>query len=93
MLPERGELQNNNVLLSLISINNFVTQCDSLEPNWQWAMYGPNYARLSAIKAKYDPDELLWCRRCVGSEKWVYDDTDGSLCQRSLGDVWPNYAY
>jgi len=43
-------------------------QCDKFESNWRWTMYGPEYSRLRAIKAKYDPDDLLWCWRCVGSE-------------------------
>jgi hypothetical protein len=56
-------------------------------------MYGPNYSRLGAIKAKYDPNDIFWCRKCIGSENWVYNQQDGSLCRRSTEDVWPNYAY
>ncbi|KAH7067445.1 hypothetical protein BKA63DRAFT_424441, partial [Paraphoma chrysanthemicola] len=71
----------------------YLNECDKFEPNWQWAMYGPNYSRLRAIKAKYDPNDLLWCRRCVGSEQWAYNDGDGSLCRRSVRNTWPNFAY
>jgi hypothetical protein len=71
----------------------YVNECDTYEPAFQQAMYGPNYARLRAIKEKYDPEGLLWCRRCVGSEEWEYDERDGRLEKRGMGDVWPNFAY
>ncbi|PSN71419.1 FAD binding domain protein [Corynespora cassiicola Philippines] len=71
----------------------YANEIDQLEPNWQWAMYGPHYDRLRSIKAKYDPDNILWCRRCVGSDEWAYNEDDGSLCPRSLAATWPNFAY
>nr|GFD11914.1 hypothetical protein [Tanacetum cinerariifolium] len=67
--------------------------CDQYEPDWQWAMYGPNYSRLRAIKNKYDADELFWCRKCIGSEDWVHTQDTGSLCRRSTEETWSNYAY
>ena len=67
-------------------------QCDQYEPDWQWALYGSNYPRLRAIKAKYDPDELLWCRKCVGSDEWRYQPEDASLCRQSLAESWPSYS-
>ena len=30
--------------------------------------WGPHYARLLQVKQKYDPDNFLWCRNCVGSD-------------------------
>jgi hypothetical protein len=66
--------------------------CDQYEPDWQWALYGPNYSRLRAIKAEYDPDEVLWCRKCVGSEEWQYEQESGKLCRRSLIQNWPDYG-
>jgi hypothetical protein len=71
----------------------YVNECDAYEPFFQQAMYGANYPRLRAVKAKYDPDNLLWCRRCVGSEEWKYDERDGRLEKRETGDDWPNFAY
>ncbi|KAF2183999.1 FAD binding domain protein [Zopfia rhizophila CBS 207.26] len=71
----------------------YVNECDQYEPNWQWAMYGPNYSRLRAIKASYDTDDLLWCRRCIGSDEWTYNEEDGTLCRLTLTETWPNFAY
>lgn len=55
---------------------------DINEPNWQYAAFGENYPRLLATKNKYDPDGLLWCRHCVGSENWV-EQRDARLCRPS----------
>ena len=50
------------------------------EPDWQYAAFGENYPRLRAIKDTYDPEGMLWCRSCVGSEDWV-EDAGGRLCR------------
>ncbi|GFN19172.1 FAD binding domain protein [Aspergillus tubingensis] len=50
------------------------------EPNWQWSLFGNNYPRLHSIKKVYDPESVLWCHHCVGSEEWALQD-NGSLCQ------------
>lgn len=67
-------------------------QCDQYEPDWQYALYGPNYARLRAIKEKYDPAHTLWCRKCVASDDWAYDEGSGSLCRRDVMQSWPGYG-
>lgn len=71
----------------------YLNECDAYEPDFQNAMYGANYARLRAIKQMVDPEGLLWCRRCVGSEEWAYDERSGRLEKRGTGDVWPNFAW
>ncbi|EPS38898.1 hypothetical protein H072_7337 [Dactylellina haptotyla CBS 200.50] len=38
---------------------------------WQAANWGENYPRLFEFKNKIDPDGVLYCFNCVGSEKWV----------------------
>ena len=58
----------------------YFNECDSFEPAWQDAFFGPNYPRLYAIKQKYDPQGVLWCNRCVGSEAWAETD-GGQLCR------------
>ncbi|KAI5118822.1 hypothetical protein M0805_009400 [Coniferiporia weirii] len=45
----------------------YQNEADVYEPNHTESYWGPNYARLLAIKEKYDPDHLLDCWHCVGS--------------------------
>ncbi|KNG90956.1 hypothetical protein ANOM_000697 [Aspergillus nomiae NRRL 13137] len=58
----------------------YFNEANADEPNWQWSFFGSGYARLQAIKQKYDPEGLLWCRQCVGSEAWT-EQQDGRLCR------------
>jgi len=64
----------------------YFNECDSYEPDWQYSFFGANYPRLAKIKQQYDPDGVLWCRRCVGSEAFI-EQADGGLC-RPLGPEW-----
>ncbi|KAF8140748.1 hypothetical protein K438DRAFT_1692595 [Mycena galopus ATCC 62051] len=48
----------------------YSNEADVLEPDFQTVFFGPNYAKLSAIKSKYDPDDLLIVGAGVGSERW-----------------------
>ncbi|RDW86998.1 uncharacterized protein DSM5745_03640 [Aspergillus mulundensis] len=50
------------------------------EPPWQSSLFGSNCPRLLFVKQKYDPDSVLWCPHCVGSEAWALRG-DGTLCQ------------
>ena len=43
------------------------------QPHWQDAFWGENYARLRAVKGKYDPDGLFFLHHGVGSEDWSAD--------------------
>ena len=51
----------------------YVWETDFFHPNWQDAFWGDNYARLRAIKDKYDPDGLFFLHHGVGSEDWSAD--------------------
>ena len=51
----------------------YVWETDYFEPNWQDSFWGDNYARLRAIKEKYDPDGLFFLHHGVGSEHWSAD--------------------
>jgi len=48
----------------------YSNEADVREPNFQVTFFGKNYARLSAIKAKYDPKDMFIVGAGVGSERW-----------------------
>lgn len=51
----------------------YVSESNYFEENWQRAFWGPNYARLRAVKQKYDPEGLFFVHHGVGSEEWSPD--------------------
>jgi len=51
----------------------YVSETNFFEPSWQRSFWGPNYPKLRAIKAKYDPDGLFFVHHGVGSEDWSAD--------------------
>ncbi|KAH8889226.1 FAD-binding domain-containing protein [Thozetella sp. PMI_491] len=60
----------------------YVNEADAFDPNWQYDFWRDNYPRLRAIKQKYDPNSVLWCKSCVGSEEWMeLDPRSGKLCK------------
>ncbi|KAI6091005.1 hypothetical protein F4821DRAFT_209961 [Hypoxylon rubiginosum] len=58
----------------------YLNEANFLQNDWQTQFYGSNYARLLAIKMKYDPGALLYATNAVGSERWKVD-ADGRLCR------------
>ncbi|RDK43383.1 FAD/FMN-containing dehydrogenase [Aspergillus phoenicis ATCC 13157] len=58
----------------------YFNEANPFEPEWQTSFFGSHYPRLHAIKSTYDPEGLLWCRHCVGSEAWK-EKVDGRLCR------------
>ncbi|PYI34319.1 hypothetical protein BP00DRAFT_454882 [Aspergillus indologenus CBS 114.80] len=58
----------------------YLNEADFNTPHWQEAFYGASYARLRAIKEKYDPNQVFYGRTAVGSEAWV-ERMDGRLCR------------
>lgn len=48
----------------------YSNEADVFEPNFQATFFGPNYAKLSAIKRRYDPADLFIVQTGVGSERW-----------------------
>lgn len=42
------------------------------QQDWQSEFWGVNYGRLAEVKARYDPDGLLTCWKCVGfQDSWI----------------------
>ncbi|RWA09890.1 hypothetical protein EKO27_g5203 [Xylaria grammica] len=60
----------------------YLNEASFQQLDWQESFYGSNYPRLEAIKAKYDPQTLLYAVTAVGSEYWAADP-DGRLCRTS----------
>ena len=51
----------------------YVSESDFFEHSWQQSFWGPNYARLVAVKQMYDPAGLFFVHQGVGSEEWSAD--------------------
>ena len=51
----------------------YVSESDFFLKDWQRAFWGSNYARLLAVKKRYDPDGLFTVHHGVGSEAWSAD--------------------
>jgi FAD/FMN-containing dehydrogenase len=57
----------------LPTVGSYVAESDYFDAAWQQSYWGPNYARLLAVKDKYDPDGLFFVHHGVGSERWSAD--------------------
>jgi FAD/FMN-containing dehydrogenase len=70
---EAVEASMNAIRKLLPRIGSYVWETDFFQANWQDAFWGENYARLSEVKAKYDPEGLFFLHHGVGSESWSAD--------------------
>jgi FAD/FMN-containing dehydrogenase len=55
------------------SAASYISESNFFDEGWRESFWGPNYARLLAVKDKYDPDGLFFGHHCVGSERWSAD--------------------
>ncbi|KAL9015485.1 MAG: hypothetical protein Q9185_007118 [Variospora sp. 1 TL-2023] len=60
----------------------YLNEGNPQQADFQKVFYGNNYAKLLALKAKFDPDEIFYGLTAVGSEFWT-TAADGRLCTRS----------
>ncbi|MBN3808628.1 BBE domain-containing protein [Paraburkholderia sp. Ac-20347] len=51
----------------------YVSETDFFRGDWREAFWGANYARLKAIKNRYDPEGFFFVHHGVGSEDWSED--------------------
>lgn len=59
----------------------YLNEGDAFDPDWQVSYFGggENYEALRRIKRRVDPEGVLWCVGCVGSDEWFAND--GRLCR------------
>ena len=51
----------------------YVSEAGFFDPSWRHSYWGQHYARLRAVKRKYDPEGLFIVHHGVGSEDWSPD--------------------
>lgn len=59
----------------------YMNEADWQDPEYLQDFYGDEVAFLKLTKMVYDPDDVLYCPTCVGSEKWEVT-ANGALCKK-----------
>jgi FAD/FMN-containing dehydrogenases len=58
----------------------YLNEANHLYADWKESFYGNKYERLLSVKNKYDPQQLLYVKTGVGSDRWD-EDGNGRLCR------------
>ena len=72
---EAAQQKMTNVLMPKIEkitpgSGSYLNEADFQQPNWQSTFFGDNYNKLKTIKKKYDPQDVFYILKGVGSEAW-----------------------
>lgn len=59
----------------------YMNEADFKEPDWKNEFFKRTYVKLLAIKKKWDPENLFYVLKGVGSDAWEVDN-DGRMCRR-----------
>jgi FAD/FMN-containing dehydrogenase len=62
----------------------YMNEADFRQERWQDVFFGSNFGRLGAIKRKYDPDNVFYILKGVGSDAWNVD-AEGRMCRAGPG--------
>jgi len=58
----------------------YMNEGDANDPDYLRSFYGAQLSFLQQVKRRVDPDGVLYCPTCVGSEQWVTDGS-GRICK------------
>lgn len=58
----------------------YMNEADFRQPRFEQEFFGENYKKLLSIKKKYDPTNLFWAIKAVGSDAWNVA-ADGRMCR------------
>ena len=85
VLYERSERLTNQISPALEALTpgsaTYANEANWNQTGWEDNFFGPNWARLSSVKAKWDPDFVFNPRLSVGREQWAEDEETGRLCK------------
>ncbi|KAL3478900.1 hypothetical protein BJX99DRAFT_256105 [Aspergillus californicus] len=61
------------------SLSSYMNEADRNNPAWKSDFYGAQYDALAEIKEKFDPEGILYCPTCVGSDMWYQKYLPGGV--------------
>lgn len=83
---ELQEKMTNEIIPQIKSVTpgsaTYMNEADFQEPNWKEEFFGDNYSKLLQVKQKWDPENLFYVLKGVGSDAWEVDH-NGRMCRTS----------